>query len=113
MKERRPGLSKLVLDLLTPAQYDKSTIQTIIRQICQQVNLLSEGKIQARYQAQSVAPGSSVAGQVGDVVWNLNPTVVNGTVTSSLVGNYILEKWICTVADPVNPTWKEVRVLTP
>ena len=85
----------------------------IIREICNQVNPLAEGKISARYQAQSVAPGSSVAAQVGDFVWNSNPTVTTGTITGSLVGSYITEGWICTVSDPVNPTWKEVRVLTP
>ena len=106
-------MSKLILDLKVPDKYDKSTMTDIVRVICSQVNLLSEGKIQARYQAQSVAPGSSVAAQVGDEVWNLNPTVVNGTVTGALVGSYILEKWICTSADLVNPVWREVRVLTP
>src|SRR5690242_9202064 len=98
---------------MVPDKYDKQVITSIVRAICQQENLHAEGKIQARYQAQSTSPGTSVAAQVGDVVWNLNPTVVNGTVTGSLVGNYIVEKWICTVADPVNPVWKEVRVLTP
>lgn len=107
-------LSKLAfLALKVPNEYDKSQIQQIVQAICQQVDLGHEGKISARYQAQSVVPGTSVAAQVGDVQWNLNPTVVNGTITGALVGNYIVEKWICTVADPVNPTWKEVRVLTP
>ena len=84
----------------------------IIRSICNQTNSLSEGRLAARYQAQASIP-ASVAASVGDVVWNSNPTVVNGTVTGTLVGNYIVEKWICTVGDPSNATWKEVRVLTP
>lgn len=106
-------MSKLVLDLKVPNEYSKQTITEIIRTICTQVNNLSEGKITARYQAQSVVPGSSVAAQVGDFVANLNPTVVNGTVTGTLVGNYIIEGWICTASDPVNPVWKQVRILTP
>ncbi len=106
-------MSKLILEAMVPDKYDKQVMTGIIRAICNQVNLESEGKITARYQSQSVVPGSSIAAQVGDVVWNLNPTVVNGTVTGSLVGNYITEKWICTVSDPINPVWKEVRVLTP
>ena len=106
-------MSKLVLDLKVPNEYSKQTITEIIRAICTQVNTLSEGKIQARYQAQSVVPGASVAAQVGDEVYNLNPTVINGTITGTLVGNYIIEKWICTASDPVNPVWKQVRVLTP
>lgn len=106
-------MSKLVLDFTVPAQYDRQTISEIIRSICNQVNAESEGKIAARYQSQASVPGSSVPAQVGDVVWNTNPTVVNGTVTGTLVGNYIVEKWICTASDPVTPVWKEVRVLTP
>lgn len=105
-------MSKLVLDQKVPAQYDRAVLSDIIRVICNQVNLESEGKIQARYQSQASVP-ASVAANVGDVVWNTNPTVVNGTVTGTLVGNYIVEKWICTVASPTNATWKEVRVLTP
>lgn len=106
-------MSKLILDLKVPAQYEKQALSDIVRVICNQVNSLSEGTIQARYQARSAVPGASIAAQVGDVVWNSNPTVVNGTVTGTLVGNYIIEKWICTVGDRVNPVWKEVRVLTP
>lgn len=105
-------MSKLVLDFKVPADYDRQSLAEIIRTICNQVNLESEGKIQARYQSQVSIP-ASVAAQVGDVVWNSNPTVTNGTVTGALVGNYIVEKWICTVSHPTNATWKEVRVLTP
>lgn len=105
-------MSKLVLDFKVPAEYDRQSLAEIIRAICYQVNLESEGKIQARYQSQVSIP-ASVAANVGDVVWNSNPTVTNGTVTGALVGNYIVEKWICTVSDPLNATWKEVRVLTP
>ena len=106
------ALSKLILDYKVPPKYDAQSFADIVRVICNQVNLESEGKIQARYQSQASIP-ASVAAQVGDVVWNSNPTVTNGTVTGALVGNYIVEKWICTVSDPANATWKEVRVLTP
>jgi len=106
-------MSKLVLDLRVPDRYDKQVMTDIVRAICNQVNSLSQGEITARYQAQSVAPGSSVAAQIGDVVWNSNPTVVSGTITGSLVGNYIIEKWICTASDPVNPVWIETRVAAP
>lgn len=107
-------MSKLVLDLLVPNEYDKATIQNIVRFICQQVNLNSEGKIQARYQAQSVVPGSSVAAQVGDITWDLNCTVRNGTVggAGGPVVNYVRLGWVCNVSDPVNPTWQEMRVPT-
>lgn len=105
-------MSKLVLDLMVSDKYDRQTMTEIIRAICNQENANAEGKIAGRYQSQSSIP-ASVAGSPGDVVWNLNPTVVNGTVTGTLVGNYIVEKWICTVGSPTNATWKEVRVLTP
>jgi len=88
-------------------------VAALFRDIENQLNGISEGKGAAHYQAQSTIPSGSVAAQVGDVVWNSNPTVVNGTVTGTLVGNYIVEKWICTVSSPTSPTWKEVRVLTP
>lgn len=105
-------MSKLFLDFKVPATYEKQTWTDIIRAICSQENLHAEGRIAARYQSRNTAP-ASVAGSLGDVVWNTNPTVINGTVTGTLVGNYIVEKWICTVADQNNATWKEVRVLTP
>lgn len=102
-------LSKLVLDFQMPDRYDKQTITTLIRAICNQVNTLSEGKIQANYQATTVVPGSSVAAQVGDKVWDSNTTVRSGTIAGA-VGNYVRLGWVCTVADPVNPTWQEMRV---
>jgi hypothetical protein len=105
-------LSKFDLANRVPDKYERSTFVDIIRAICGQSNSNAEGKLVGRYQSQSTIP-SSVAAAVGDVVWNTNPTVINGTVTGSLVGNYIIEKWICTVGNPTNATWKEVRVLTP
>lgn len=106
-------VSKLLLDQMVGDKYDRQVMTSIVRAICNQENSHAEGRISARYQARSVVPGASFAAQVGDVVWNLNPTVVNGTITGTLVGNYIVEKWICTFGDAVNPIWKEVRVLTP
>lgn len=106
-------MSKLVLDNQVPDKYDRQIFSGIVRAICNQANLHAEGKISGRYQAQSAQPGSSVAAQVSDITWNLNATVVNGTITGSLVGNYIVVGWICTVSDPVSPTWKELRIPTP
>ena len=108
-------MSKLAyLALKVPADYDKAQIQEIVRAICQQIDSGHEGKIQARYQAQSVVPGSSVAAQIGDVTWDLNTTVRNGTVggTGGPVINYVRWGWVCTVSDPVNPTWQEMRIPT-
>lgn len=84
----------------------------IIRSICNQLNLLSEGKISARYQAQASVPGSSVAAQISDIVWDSNATVRNGTVggAGGTVMNYVRLGWICNVSDPVNPTWQELKI---
>lgn len=105
-------MSKLVLDFKVPDKYNKQVITDIVRAICNQVNGLSEGKIQANYQATTVVPGSSVAAQVGDKVWDSNTTVRNGTVggAGGTVMNYVRLGWVCTVADVVTPTWKEMRV---
>jgi hypothetical protein len=103
-------LSKLVLDLRVPVEYDRSRLAEIIRAICQQVNTLSEGRITARYQAQASVP-ASVAAEVGDVVWNVNPTVV-GSVAPGIAASFVNMGWVCTVESPTNATWQEMRVLT-
>jgi hypothetical protein len=103
-------LSKLVLELRVPSDYKKSDFAEIIRAICQQVNTLSEGRITARYQAQSSVP-SSVAAQVGDVTWDSN-TTVRGSVAPGVASSYVRIGWVCTVASPTNATWQEMRVLT-
>lgn len=103
-----------MLEVAVPDEYNKAKIQDIVRAICQQLNLLSEGKVQARYQAQASVPGSSVAGQISDVVWDNNATVRNGTVggAGGPVLNYVRLGWIVNVSDPVNPTWQEMRIPT-
>jgi len=103
-------LSKLVLDLKVPTDYKKSDLADIIRTICNQVNLLSEGRITARYQAQASVP-SSVSAAVGDCVWDSNATV-RGSVAPGVASSYVRLGWICTVASPTNATWQEMRVLT-
>ncbi len=103
-------MSKLVLDLKVPAQYDKAAVSDIIRAVCNQVNLLSEGKISARYQAQVSVP-VSVGANVGDFIWDSN-TTVRPSVAPSVAASYVRLGWVCTVGDPVNPTWQEMRVLT-
>ena len=103
-------MSKLLLDLRVSEKYDKATLTDIIRKICTQVNQLSEGQITARYQAQASVP-SSVAAQVGDVVWDSNATV-RGSVAPGLAASYVRIGWICNVASPTNATFQEMRLLT-
>lgn len=103
-------MSKLVLDLKVPSDYNKATLADIIRTICQQVNQLSEGQITARYQAQASQP-SSVPAAVGDIVWDSNATV-RGSVAPGLAASYVRLGWVCTVGSPTAPTFQEIRVLT-
>lgn len=84
-----------------PSEYNRATIADIIRSICGQVDSHSEGVIAARYQARASIP-VSVAAAVGDIVWDSNATVTNGTVRLG---------WICNVSSPTAPTFQEVRVL--
>ena len=103
-------MSKLILDLRVPEKYTRADIAPIIRAICSQVNLLSEGKIQARYQAQVSVPAGSVSAQVGDIVWDSN-TTVRGSVAPGIAASYVRLGWVCNVAG--NPgTWQEIRTLT-
>jgi hypothetical protein len=107
-------LSKLVLDLRVPNQYDKQVITDIIRAVCTQVNNLSEGKLSARYQAQTTHPSTnaSVAYAKGDIVWNSDPTEI-GSVAAGIAAKYVLAGWI--VVNPgigPNATWKDIRWLT-
>lgn len=103
-------MSKLVLDSQVPQQYDKAVFSQILRAVMGQVNPLSEGRISARYSAQVSVP-SSVAADVGDVIWDSNPTV-RGSVSPGLAASYVRLGWVCTVESPTNATWQEMRVLT-
>ena len=101
-------MSKLVLEFRVPAEYNKQTLTDIIRAICTQVNMLSEGSISARYQAQISVPAGSVAAQVGDIVWDSN-TTVRGSVAPAVAASYVRLGWVCTVAGTPG-TWQEIRV---
>jgi len=103
-------MSKLVLDFKVPSDYKKSDFAEIIRAICTQVNILSEGRISARYQAQVSSP-ASVAASVGDVVWDSNATV-RASVAPGVASSYVRLGWICNVGSSTNATWQEMRVLT-
>ena len=104
-------MSRLILDFQVPANYDKSNISNLIRQITTQVNQLSEGKISARYSASTAVPsGSAESHAKGDIQWDSNPTV-SGSVAPGVAAQYVRVGWICTV-DGSPGTWQEMRVLT-
>lgn len=93
-------MSKLNLDLKVPSQYDKATFSDIVRAICGQVNPLSEGRLAARYNAQSVVPTTGDYA-VGDFVPDSNCTVTAGNIRLG---------WVC-VAPGSPGTLKEARVI--
>ena len=104
-------MSKLILDLKVPEQYEKQPITDIIRQITTTMNLISEGRSSAHYQAQASVPtGTSYAYQVGDVVYDSNCTV-RGSVAPGVASSYVRLGWIC-VAPGSPGTFVEWRVLT-
>ena len=107
-------MSKLVLDLQVPNEYNKQTITGIVRAICQQVNSLSEGSIQARYQAQTSHPtgNAAVSYAQGDIVWNSQPTELS-SVAPGLSAKYVLAGWECVSSGLGSAaTFKEIRWLT-
>ena len=75
------------------------------REIAQQVNGLSEGKIAASYQAITAAPTTGTY-QQGDFVTNRTPTELGTTPNK-----YVIDGWRCIVAGTPG-TWVQSRSLT-
>ena len=75
------------------------------REIAQQVNGLSEGKISAKYQAATAAPTTGTYMQ-GDYVTNSAPSEL-GAATAK----YVIMGWVCVTAGTPG-TWVESRTLT-
>ena len=83
----------------------KTRLYTVFRSIAMQLNILSEGRLAARYNATTSAPSSGAWAQ-GDVVWNSNPTEAG-----SAGSKYVVTHWICTVSGSPG-TWVQCRSLT-
>lgn len=75
------------------------------REIAQQVNSLSEGKISAKYQAATAAPTTGTWAK-GDFVTNSNPSELGAAGSK-----YFIEGWKC-LADGTPGTWVQARFLT-
>lgn len=104
-------MSKLVLDLMVPPEYDRSKLAEIVRVLCNQVNQLSEGRLNARYNAQvSVPSGTAAAYAVGDFVPDSHCTV-RGSIAPGVAASFVRIGWICT-ASGTPGTFQEVRVAT-
>lgn len=100
-------MSRLVLDFQVPSDYDRQAITNIVREICVQLNLVSEGRIVGYYSADSASPSSSmVSAQIGDQVRNLSPSE-----TGAASSKYVVTGWICTAAGSPG-TWLPMRALT-
>lgn len=91
------------------SQYERDlqlSLTRFMRDITQQVNLLSDGRIVAR-ESGSATPASTVIEYVeGDFVWNNNPLEVTATASS-----YVVLGWININAGSPG-TWHEVRTRT-
>lgn len=100
-------MSRLVLDFQVPVHYDRQTISNLIRELCVQINLVSEGRIVGYYNADTAAPSVSVvSGQVGDQVRNSAPSEL-GTIGNK----YVVTGWVCTASGSPG-TWLPMRALT-
>ena len=75
------------------------------REVAQQVNGLSEGKISARYQAATSAPTTGTFAQ-GDFVTNSAPTELGTTPNK-----YVVTGFLCVSAGSPG-TWVQMRALT-
>lgn len=97
-------MSKLNLALRTPDSFNKQSEYEFRRDVQNQVNGLTEGRISAVYNAMSSAPVNGDYA-VGDFVKNSTPSEL-GIIGSK----YIITGWICTSIGPL--TFKQARVLT-
>lgn len=80
-------------------------LQRELREHATQVNLLSEGRLRANYQAQTAAPTTGDYAQ-GDFVRNSGPVELG-----SAGSKYVVFGWLCIVSGAPG-TWVEQRFLT-
>jgi hypothetical protein len=96
-------MSRLVLENSIPVAYDKAAWTRIVRSICNQVNAVSEGRVTGRFNSQNTVPaGTSDPHEIGDLVYDTQPSVTDGTVRIA---------WLCTAAGSPG-TFTEVRAVT-
>ena len=83
----------------------RTRLTDLHRDVAQQVNGLSEGRLAATYNAQTAAPTTGTHA-LGDFVRNSAPAEL-GIVSAK----YIITGWVCTAAGTPG-TWLQVRTLT-
>ena len=98
-------MGKLALSQRVSDEYSKRTLYELMLSVETQVNMLTEGKASAVYNAYTSAPTTGTH-YVGDFIKNSAPSEQGSTNSK-----YVLLGWIC-VASGTPGTWKECRVLT-
>jgi len=96
---------KLNLDQGLSAEYDRSTMAGILRDIQQAVNALAEGRQAGSYAATTAVPTTGTYA-IGDFVKKSNP-IEAGVALSK----YVIFGWVCTTSGTPG-TFKECRFLT-
>ncbi len=89
----------------TPRIVGDPILTQVLRNVATQVNQLSEGRIAARYTAQTSVPTTGTY-QQGDFVTNSAPTELGTTPNK-----YVIEGWLC-VASGTPGTFVQKRFLT-
>ena len=99
-------MPRIALEQYVQERYDSAQMREIIRLLEDAINRAFEGRIYQRYSASAAPTGSTVSWQVGDEVWNSNPTELGGAGSM-----YIIKSWVCIGAGAPG-TWRECRTLT-
>lgn len=86
------------------AQVDADT-NRFYRELAQQINAVSEGRIAGTYNATTAAPTTGTYAQ-GDYIKNSAPSELGTALTK-----YVIKGWTCTVAGTPG-TWLQDRALT-
>jgi hypothetical protein len=81
-------------------------MRELVRVIEDAVNRFYEGRIYQRFASTAAPTSTNLSWQVGDEVWNSNPTEQGGAGSM-----YIIRGWKC-IAAGAPGTWREMRFLT-
>lgn len=98
-------MSRLNIAGRLPSDYNRGVLTSILQDIQEQVNSLSEGFITAKYTAKTAAPTTG-NWNIGDFVSNTAPAEAGGAGSK-----YVVIGWVCTVAGTPG-TWLACRCLT-
>lgn len=87
------------------ARVKDPVLQEVLRDIAKQVNAVTEGRLEAFYNATTAAPTTGTYAR-GDYIKNSEPSEL-GSASSK----YVILGWVC-VTGGTPGTWKECRTLT-